>query len=88
MSGRRAATEARIAMAITLLTTESLAIIARGSPVRKLTAMPATLTASMSMASRFAPPGLRSPVTARIAGPILLNASASHRLSPIAPCSR
>jgi AcrR family transcriptional regulator len=40
MSGRRSATEARIAIA--LLTSESLAIMTRGSPVRKLTTMPAT----------------------------------------------
>jgi AcrR family transcriptional regulator len=52
ISGRRAATEPRIANAITLLTIESLAIIARGSPVRKLTAIPATLTASMSTGLR------------------------------------
>ena len=53
ISGRRSTAEPRMAKAITLLTTESLAIIARGSPVRKLTAMPARLTASISTASRF-----------------------------------
>ena len=53
MSGRRIATEARMAIAITLLTIESLAIIARGSPVRKLTTMPARLTASMSRARGY-----------------------------------
>ena len=47
ISGRPATTDTRIAIPITLLMTESFAIIARGSPVRKLTAMPATLTASI-----------------------------------------
>ena len=43
MSGRRSITEPRMANAITLLTIESLAIIARGSPVRKLIPMPARM---------------------------------------------
>jgi len=88
MSGRRRTTEARIAIAITLLISESLAIIARGSPVRRLTTIPATLTASMSTASRFSVRSAARPLTARTAGPTLLRASESHRLSPKAPCSR
>jgi hypothetical protein len=88
MSGRRAATDARIASAITLLTSESLAIIARGSPVRKLTTMPARLTATMSTASPFSFRSVAMPMTALIAGPTLLSARDSQTLSPNAPCSR
>jgi hypothetical protein len=88
MSGRRIATEARMANAITLLTIESLAIIARGSPVRKLTAMPARLTASISAASTFTVRSAMSPAMARTAGPMLLSARETHRLMPNASRSR
>ena len=88
MSGRRSATEPRMATAITLLTIESLAIIARGSPVRKLIPMPARLTASMSTASRFSFRSATRPAMARTAGPMLLSARESHRLTPNASRSR
>src|SRR5262252_5139494 len=88
MSGCRSATEPRMANAITLLTIESLAIIARGSPLRKLTAMPARLTASMSAASTFTVCSATSPATARTAGPMLLSARESQRLTPNASRSR
>ena len=88
MSGRRTATEPRMATAMTLLTRESLAIIARGSPVRKLTAMPARLTASISRASRLAVRPAANPAPARTAGGMLLSARENHKLTPIASCSR
>src|SRR5262245_16438826 len=88
MSGRRSATEPRMANAITLLTIESLAIIARGSPARKLTAMPARLTASMRAASTFTDRSAASPAIARTAGPMLLSARESQRLTPSASRSR
>jgi hypothetical protein len=88
MSGCRSAAEMSMPNAITLLTTESLAIIARGSPVSKLTAMPATLTASISTASMFSSRLAARPTMARTAGPMLLSASESHRLTPNALCSR
>ena len=73
---------------MTLLTIESLAIIARGSPVRKLIPMPATLTASMSTASRFSLRSAATPAMERTAGPMLLSAGESHRLTPKASRSR
>ena len=88
MSGRRTATEARMAIAITVLTSESLAIMARGSPARKLTTMPARLTASMSRASRLALRPAAKPATARTAAGMLLSARDSHRLAPATSCSR
>ena len=77
-----------MANAITLLTIESLAIIARGSPVRKLIPMPARLTASISTASRFSFRSFTRPATERTAGPTLLSARESHRLRPNASRSR
>ena len=75
-------------MAITLLITESLAIIRRGSPVAKLTAMPATLTNSISRARTFSSRRATRPVTDRPAGTTLLRARDSHRLRPSPACSR
>jgi len=77
-----------MANAMTLLTTESLAIIARGSPVRKLIPIPARLTASMSTASRFSLRSATRPAMERTAGPMLLSARESHRLTPNASRSR
>ena len=69
-------------MAMTLLMTESFAIIARGSPVRKLTPMPATLTASIRPARTFTPDRPAMLMIDLTAGPTLLRASDSHRLAP------
>jgi hypothetical protein len=88
MSGRCSVTEVRMAIAMTLLTSESLAIIARGSPLRKLTTMPARLTASMSRASRFAFRSAAKPAMVRPAAGMLLRARDSHRLTPNTSCSR
>ena len=82
ISGRPAAADTSIATAITLLTTESLAIIQRGLPAAKLTARPATLTASISAASPFTRRSRANPATDRTAGSTLLAASDSTRLTP------
>jgi hypothetical protein len=52
-SGRRNATEPSMVTPMTLLTSESFAIMARGSPVRKLTTIPAAFTSSIRAASGF-----------------------------------
>ena len=73
-----------MASAITLLTTESLAIIIRGSPVQKLIPMPAMFTASISMASTLSRRWTTAANTERMTGTTLLSASDSHRLRPSA----